>query len=82
MPLTSTSQALAAILQPKLEAMAAPGGSSTDCAKLAQAIATSITEWLIANGTDAVTVVSSMVATTGSATAQAGTVTQFVGKIV
>ena len=90
MALTSTASSLQAILQPKLEAMAGPGGGSKDAALMANAIATSICEWLTTYGTDAITVVSSAVnttvATTGSPTAQGGTgvgsVTQFTGKIV
>jgi len=90
MPLTTSAASLQSILQPKLEAMAGPGGGSKDAALMANAIATSICAWLAANGTDAVTVVTSAVnttvATTGSPTAQAGmgigTVTQFTGKIL
>jgi hypothetical protein len=86
MPLTTTASALQAILQPKLEAMAGPGGGSKDCAALAMAISTSITEWLASYGTDAVTVVQSVVAvtTTGGPTNQTGggTVVTFTGKIV
>ena len=82
MPLTTTAQVLSNILTPKLQSLAGEGGGSKYCRLLSNAIAASITEWLATCGSDAVTVVSSMVATSGSPSAQTGTVTTFVGKII
>lgn len=78
-------QSLVEIMTPKLEKMAASGGGSEECKKLAQAISSSIVEWLTTFGGDAVEQVESMVTTqvttnTGTGSGS-GTVVQFTGKI-
>jgi len=81
MPLTTTGPALAQLLYGYLQPLAAPGGGDPKLQAWCNAVASAITDWLKASGTDAVSLVSGAVTTTGSPSAQAGPIVQFVGKI-